>query len=63
VALFDARGGWLRLLPLAEACAVAASGAALWAGGRGAVRRLGDESASPSLALRDIRLDNHWIVL
>jgi hypothetical protein len=63
VALFDSRGAWLRLLPLAEACAVAASSAALWAGGRGAVRRLGDESASPSLALGDMRLDNHWIVL
>jgi len=63
VALFDAAGGWLRLLPLAEACAMAASGSALWAGGRGAVRRLAGEAPPLSLALDDIRLDNHWILL
>jgi hypothetical protein len=62
VALFDASGAWQRLLPLPEACAVASSGGALWAGGRGAVRRLAGD-APASQALDGIRLDNHWIVL
>jgi hypothetical protein len=63
VALFDARGEWQRLAPLAEACAMARCGGTLWAGGRGAVRRLAGEAAAMSLALDEIRLDNHWIAL
>jgi hypothetical protein len=63
VALFDARGAWRGLARLAEACAMASHGGALWAGGRGAVGRLARDAAPESHALGALRLDNHWIAL
>ena len=67
VALFTAVGAWRGLLPLAEACALAAAPAGLWAGGRERALRLAlsldDASARASASLPGVRLDNHWISL
>jgi len=62
VALLRADGAWQRLVPLTEACALAAAQGRIFAGGRSAGLEL-DASRDASFALPDLRLDNHWIVL
>ncbi len=61
VALFTAAGDWRGLLPLAEACALAAAPDRLWVGGRQQALALGPGAARAPIP--DIRLDNHWISL
>lgn len=63
IALFTAAGAWRGLLPLAEACALAAAPDRLWAGGRRQALSLGDGAAQASAGLPGLRLDNHWISL
>jgi len=66
VTVHDANGTWRGLVPLAEACPLAATSGRVWAGGRGAAETWSagkdsqpeEKSAHP---LPDIRLDNHWI--
>jgi len=62
VAIFSASGSWRGFVPLDEACALAASPARLWAGGRLAALDLSSgEYEAPALRLPAIWLDNHWI--
>lgn len=62
VALQRADGAWQRLVPLAEACALAAARGRIFAGGRSAALEI-DVFQDASFALPDLRVDNHWIVL
>lgn len=66
VALFDAGGAARGFLPLAESCPLAATPQSVWAGGRLAARSWrpgGEKGEMGEMAIPDIRLDNHWIVL
>ena len=59
VAMFDADGGYRRLQPLPEACALALRGGEPCIGGREEVITT---PAADRSALPDLRLDNHWRV-
>jgi len=61
IALFAADGGWRRLIPLAEACALTASADGVWAGGRLQALALNAAQVSNIASISGIRLDNHWI--
>ena len=63
IALFAANGVWLGLIPLAEACALAASAEQVWGGGRSSVLALTRAMPMQAAFVPDIRLDNHWISL
>ncbi|MFT3721495.1 DUF1513 domain-containing protein [Pseudorhodoferax sp.] len=57
-ARYGADGRWQGFTPLAEACALAGGDGGLWAGGQG-----GALHGADSLAVRGLRLDNHWLRL
>lgn len=61
---FDRDGRWLRRLPLAQACPLAAQGVVVLAGGEGALLRWGRGGDRLQLSREPIapgiRLDNHW---
>lgn len=66
VTLHDANGTWRGLVPLAEACPLAATSGRVWVGGRGAAAtwsaaKDSQPAAKSAYPLPDIRLDNHWI--
>lgn len=63
IALFSADGVWQGLIPLAEACALAASADQVWGGGRSSMLPLQHAMPMQAAAVPDIRLDNHWISL
>lgn len=70
VAWWNAAGGWLGFVPLAEACALASApvstpGAtpALWFGGRHAALAHDGHRPQPACALPGLALDNHWVAL
>jgi len=63
IAIFTADGTWQGLIPLAEACALAAAADQVWVGGR--LQALTLKAAMPAALapIPGIRLDNHWIAL
>jgi hypothetical protein len=63
IALFSADGVWQGLIPLAEACALAASADQVWGGGRAGMLALLGSVPLQAAAVPQIRLDNHWINL
>lgn len=63
VAIFTVDGAWQGLLPLAEACPLAAGTNRVWAGGRLQMLGLEDATAATRCPIPDLRLDNHWILL
>lgn len=66
IATFSLHGEWRSLMPLPEACPLAAHGGTLWAGGLAS--SLQAAPAAPPLehrhgvGLQAARLDNHWVV-
>jgi hypothetical protein len=65
VALFDTQGRWQGIVPLAEACALAATPQQIVAGGSLHVLELQPAATSRAIDVGapPIRLDNHWIAL
>jgi uncharacterized protein len=66
VAVFSAGGKWRRLIELPGACPLALAHGRLWAGGRGAARRVALDDAQSSTAdyaVDGMRLDNHWVAV
>ena len=63
VALFAADASWLGWMPLAEACALAATSDQVWAGGRLQMQALKAATLTGRWAIPEIRLDNHWVPL
>jgi hypothetical protein len=63
IALFAENGEWQGLIPLAEACALAATDERVWAGGQ--LQALALQPSMPALPapISGLRLDNHWIAL
>jgi hypothetical protein len=63
IALFAADGTWQGLIPLAEACALAAAPDRVWVGGRLQALTLKAAMPAAQAPIPGIRLDNHWIAL
>ena len=65
IATYTPQGQWLGLVPLPEACALAAHGGVLWAGGLGASLQNAQADAPVNhphgRSLQGARLDNHWV--
>jgi uncharacterized protein len=63
IALFASDGTWQGLIPLAEACALAAAADQVWVGGRLQTLTLKAAMPAAQAPIPGIRLDNHWIAL
>jgi hypothetical protein len=63
IALFSVDGVWQGLIPLDEACALAATAEQVWGGGRFSVLALTSAMPMQAASVPQIRLDNHWISL
>jgi hypothetical protein len=67
VALWRADGQWSGFVPLQEACALATrpepGGAQLWTAGRAATLARHSDGQLHTIALPELRLDNHWTAL
>lgn len=63
IALFTVDGVWQGLIPLDEACALAATAEQVWGGGRFSMLALTSAMPMQAASVPQIRLDNHWISL
>jgi hypothetical protein len=61
LARWSPTGHWLGATQLADACPLATTGGALWAGGSAAVVQQVDGANARSHGVSALRLDNHWI--